>query len=123
MKTETTVETLTETSVAPVVATAVPVVAKRTYTKRGTTVPGKRVVLLDGKPVGRGRPAKNGKGKRTVVYIPAGEVYDVTKHGVGTEFRTSRHAVLRRLKVVNGVVESKESQKIKVKAVVESVMV
>lgn len=123
MKTETTVETLTETPVAPVVETAEPVMAKRAYTKRGTTVPGKRVVLLDGKPVGRGRPSKNGKGKRTVVYIPAGEVYDVAKHGTGTEFRTSRHAVLRRLKVGNGAVESKASRKAKVKAVVESVTV
>jgi hypothetical protein len=74
-------------------------VVKRQYTKRGTTVPGKRVVLLNGVPVGRGKPAKNGKGKRTVVFVPMGEVYDVIRHGTGTEFRSKRHGVLRRLKV------------------------
>lgn len=46
----------------------------------------KRVVLLDGKVVGRGRPKTNGKGNRTVVYIPASESYDSAKHGVGVKF-------------------------------------
>ena len=78
---------------------------KRKYTKRGTTVQGKRVVLLDGKPVGRGRPAKDGKGKRTVVFVPVGEQYDAAKHGMGTEYRSSRHGVLRRLKVENKVID------------------
>jgi hypothetical protein len=73
--------------------------SKRHYTKRGTTVAGKRVVLIDGKPVGRGRPAKEGKGTRTVVFIPLGESYDATKHGVGVRFNTAFHGVVRRLKV------------------------
>jgi hypothetical protein len=47
----------------------------------------KRVVLLDGKPVGRGRPAKNGKGTRTVVFIPDNEKFDVAVHGTGVKFR------------------------------------
>ena len=92
--------------VESVVAESVPVkVVKRKYAKRGTTVVGKRVVLLDGKPVGRGRPAKNGRGKRTVVFVPAGEKYDVSKHGKGTEYRSSRHGVMKRLKVVNKVID------------------
>lgn len=92
-------------------------VGKRQYTKRGTTVPGKRVVLLNGVPVGRGRPAKVGKGKRTVVFVPVGEVYDVTKHGVGTEFRATRHGVLRRLKrnpVINLARETVKSYDVEV---------
>ena len=88
-----------------IVNTEVAKVTKRKYTKRGTTVLGKRVVLLDGKPVGRGRPAKNGKGKRTVVFVPIGEQYDAVKHGTGMEYRSSRHAVLRRLKVKNKVID------------------
>ena len=95
--------------VIPVVAEVVEKVTKRHYTKRGTTQLGKRVVLLNGVPVGRGRPAKNGKGKRTVVYIPQGETYDVAKHGKGTEFRTARHSVFKRLKVANKVYDLKET--------------
>jgi hypothetical protein len=60
-------------------------------TKRGpgrprTKMTMKRVVLLNGQPVGRGRPAKDGKGDRTVVYIPVDETFDVSKHGVGKKF-------------------------------------
>jgi len=82
--------------------------AKRSYTKRGTTVAGKRVVLIDGVPVGRGRPAKDGKGTRTVVFVPVGETYDAAKHGTGVRFNTAFHGVLKRLKV-NKVVETVES--------------
>lgn len=78
---------------------------KRNYTKRGTTVIGKRVVLLDGVPVGRGRPSKNGKGERTVVYIPVNEEYDVAKHGTGVMFRGGKHSAFKRLKVDNTVVD------------------
>ena len=46
----------------------------------------KRVVLLNGAPVGRGRPAKDGKGNRTVVWIPVDETFDAAKHGVGNKF-------------------------------------
>lgn len=46
----------------------------------------KRVVLLDGSPVGRGRPAKEGKGNRTVVWIPVDEQFDAKKHGTGSKF-------------------------------------
>lgn len=94
MNTEATVKTETATKTV-----------KRKYTPRGTTIVGKRVVLLNGVPVGRGRPAKEGKGKRTVVYIPANETYDVTKHGAGVEFRAKRHAALKRLKIANPVVD------------------
>jgi len=79
--------------------------AKRHYTKRGTTLVGVRTILLDGKPVGRGRPAKNGKGKRTVVFVPKGQTYNVAVHGLGTEYRASRHPVMRRLKAINKVVD------------------
>lgn len=75
---------------------------KRVYTKRGTTVAGKRVVLIDGVPVGRGRPAKEGKGNRTVVFIPFNETYDVAKHGIGVRFNHASHGVLKRLKVNSG---------------------
>ena len=46
----------------------------------------KRVVLLDGKPVGRGRPEKDSKGERTVVFIPVNEDFDVAKHGTGKKY-------------------------------------
>ena len=72
---------------------------KRHYTKRGTTKMVKRVVLLDGKPVGRGRPSKAGKGKRTVVYIGMDENYNKEKHGIGTEYRNTRHGVFKRQKI------------------------
>ena len=46
----------------------------------------KRVVLLNGQPVGRGRPTLTGKGERTVVFIPVDETFDATKHGLGVKF-------------------------------------
>lgn len=60
--------------------------AKRKYTKRGTTIVARRVTLLDGKPVGRGKPAKDTRGNRTVVWVPVGEAYDPTVHGQGVKF-------------------------------------
>ena len=64
-----------------------------TATKRGPGRPKtkatlKRVVLLDGKPVGRGRPAADSKKNRTVVFIPVDETFDVSKHGAGVPFRS-----------------------------------
>ncbi len=52
-----------------------------------TKVTLKRVVLLDGQPVGRGRPNKDGKAKRTVVFIPVDQTYDATVHGKGVPYR------------------------------------
>lgn len=46
----------------------------------------KRIVLLNGEPVGRGRPNKTSKKLRTVVYIPIDECYDISKHGVGSVY-------------------------------------
>ena len=81
---------------------------QRSYTKRNTTVAGIRTVILNGKVVGRGRPAKLAKGERRVVYLPKGETYDAAKHGTGVRFNTAFHGVLKRLKV-NKVVETVES--------------
>lgn len=60
-------------------------------TKRGpgrprTKVTLKRVVLLDGVPVGRGRPNKDTLSKRTVVFIPIKDEYDVNVHGTGKKY-------------------------------------
>lgn len=51
-----------------------------------TKVTLKRVVLLDGTPVGRGRPKGDSKGERTVVFIPVDEEYDVNVHGKGKKY-------------------------------------
>ncbi len=78
---------------------------KRKYTVRGSTVVGVRTVLLNGAVVGKGRPAKEGKGQRMVVYLPKGETYDVAKHGLGVKFHSDKHPAIRRLKVSNVVVD------------------
>jgi len=64
---------------------------KRDYTPRGTTYWARRVILLNGKPVGRGRPAAEGKGERKVVYVPVGMEYDVAVHGEGVKYNTHSH--------------------------------
>jgi hypothetical protein len=64
---------------------------KREYTPRGTTYWARRVILLNGEPVGRGRPAKDGKGERKVVYVPVGMEYDVAVHGEGVKYNTHSH--------------------------------
>jgi len=72
----------------------------------------KRVVLLDGKPVGRGRPAADSKGNRTVVFIPIGETFDVTKHGTGSAFRPGLRqfkASVKRVDLKRFVAESKNN--------------
>ena len=55
-----------------------------------TKVTLRRVVLADGKPVGRGRPVKGSKSNRTYVFVPVGESYDLTVHGVGSQYRPGR---------------------------------
>ncbi len=72
---------------------------KRQYTARNTTVVGVRTVLLNGVVVGKGRPSKEGKGQRTVVYVPKGETYNTAKHGLGVKFYSDKHPAIRRLKV------------------------
>jgi len=62
------------------------VVEKRGPGRPKTKVTLKRVVLLDGKPVGRGRPAKENKGERTVVFIPVDEKFDKSVHGIGKKY-------------------------------------
>ncbi len=64
---------------------------KAPKSKRGpgrprTKVTLRRVVLVDGKPVGKGRPVKASKGARTVVYVPVGQKYSKAKFGLGTKF-------------------------------------
>ena len=81
-QTEVTVNTqATEAVVAPV---------KRPVGRPVTMKTLKRVVLLNGVPVGRGRPSLEGKGSRTVVYIPVDETYDIARHGVGTRLNKNR---------------------------------
>lgn len=64
---------------------------KRVYTKRGTTVFARRVVLDGtGKPIGRGR--KTRKSDWTVVYVPTGMDYDVAIHGKGVRFNPGTKA-------------------------------
>lgn len=65
---------------------------KRAYTPRNATYHARRIVLLDGEPVGKGRPAKDGKSKRMVVYVPVGMDYNVKLHGPGVKFNTASHA-------------------------------
>lgn len=63
----------------------------------------KRVVLLDGQPVGKGRPEKDSKRQRTVVYVPVNESYDRAKFGVGKPYNPSKNSgqrhPFRRMKV------------------------
>lgn len=63
------------------------VVEKRGPGRPKTKVTLKRVVLLGGKPVGRGRPLKDNKAERTCVFIPVDQDYDVAVHGSGTKYR------------------------------------
>lgn len=77
---------MSETATTETVQTATETVTKRPVGRPRTKMTLKRVVLLDGKPVGRGRPAKDGKGNRTVVFIPATETFDASKHGTGSKF-------------------------------------
>lgn len=67
-------------------ATMAPVETKRGPGRPRTKMTLKRVVLLDGQPVGRGRPSKTGKGNRTCVFIPVDETYDVMVHGAGKKY-------------------------------------
>lgn len=67
--------------------TVEPTAEKRGPGRPRTKVTLKRVVLLDGKPVGRGRPQKDNKAERTCVFIPVDQTYDVTVHGKGTKYR------------------------------------
>lgn len=75
--------TVTSTTV---VASDVDVKPKRKYTARGTTVVARRVTLLDGKVIGRGKPAKATKSARTVVYVPMDQEYNPAVHGLGVKF-------------------------------------
>jgi len=58
--------------------------------KYGTGILVKRVVLLDGKPVGRGKPAKGTLKNRTVVYIPVDATYNVETYGEGAPYNAYR---------------------------------
>jgi hypothetical protein len=78
---------------------------KRGYTARNTTVVGVRTVLLNGEVVGKGRPSKEGKNQRMVVYVPKGQTYNVAVHGLGVKFNPLTHKAIRRLKSANVVVD------------------
>ena len=83
----------------------------------------RRVVLLDGVPVGKGRPAAESKSNRTVVYVPVGEAYDVAKHGTGTKFRPGLaqfSASIKRVDLKSAVKDGvKAVKKVKAKATPE----
>ena len=81
MNTETNINTNVTTATADTV-----VKAKRKYTKRGTTIVARRVTLLNGEPVGRGKPSKEARGNRTIVWVPVGETYNPAVHGLGVKF-------------------------------------
>jgi hypothetical protein len=75
--------------------------AKRGPGRPRTKITQKRVVLIGGQPVGRGRPKKDSKGERTVVYIPKDETYDSTKHGLGVKFISGLNQFKLSIKRVN----------------------
>ena len=77
---EITESTSTPTLVAPVAA------VKRGPGRPKTKITLKRVVLVDGAPVGRGRPALETKSVRTVVFIPVDETFNASVHGVGKKY-------------------------------------
>ena len=89
MNTATVTSTVDSTVTAPAVKSvkSVKVInAKRKYTARGTTIVARRVTLLDGKVIGRGKPAKATKSARKVVYVPMDQKYDPAVHGLGVKF-------------------------------------
>ena len=65
---------------------------KRKYTPRGTTIPTKRVVLVDGKPIGRGAPKHAELSRRRVVFIPKDAAYDAAIFGEGVKFNMQSKA-------------------------------
>ena len=77
-------DTITENPNNATVTTAT--LVKRGVGRPKTKVTLKRVVLLDGNIVGRGRPSKETKGERTVVFIPIDETYNISKHGIGKKY-------------------------------------
>ena len=91
-------KSVTETSASTTVTEPV---EKRGPGRPRTKVTLKRVVLLDGQPVGRGRPAKGSTSKRTYVFIPVDETYDSTKHGAGSRYRAGLNQCKTPIKRVN----------------------
>lgn len=82
--------------------------AKRYYTPRGTSLPAKRIVLVDGVPAGRGRPSSDVK-NRTVVYIPVDQEYDKAKHGIGVKYSSTNHPALSKRVSLDGKVLPKRA--------------
>lgn len=98
------VKPVVKPAVKPVVKPAVKPVVKRKYTARGTTVVVRRVTLFNGKVIGRGKPSNATKLDRTVVYVPVGEKYNVTVHGVGVNFTsnlTEFRQLFKRISIVD----------------------
>jgi len=62
------------------------VIKNRPVGRPKTKITLKRCILLNGKPVGRGRPCLKGINERTVIRIPIDETYNVKKHGLGMKF-------------------------------------
>lgn len=92
-------KSVTETlSTTNVVATET---VKRGPGRPKTKVTLKRVVLLDGQPVGRGRPTKGSTSKRTYVFVPVDETYDATVHGDGSRYRVGLNQCKTPIKRVN----------------------
>ena len=119
--------------VKPVAKPAVKPDVKRKYTARGTTVVARRVTLFDGKVIGRGKPANATKSSRTVVYVPIGQKYNPTIHGLGVNFTsdlTEFSQLFKRISIVDlgqvynlttDVVTEKAYEKVVVSADVEAV--
>jgi len=122
-----------KTAVKPAAKPAVKPDVKRKYTARGTTVVARRVTLFDGKVIGRGKPANATKSSRTVVYVPIGQKYNPTIHGLGVNFTsdlTEFSQLFKRISIVDlgqvynlttDVVTEKAYEKVVVSADVEAV--
>lgn len=86
--------TATASSVAPTApvdpVAETTVKSKSRRLKYGTGIKVKRVVLIDGVPVGRGRPTRGTVKSRTYVYIPVDATYDVNVYGTGSTYNAYR---------------------------------
>jgi len=77
------------------------VVIKRGPGRPKTKMTLKRVVLLNGKPVGRGRPSKTSSSNRKVVFIPINETYEESVHGVGKKYISGLNQYTHQIKRVD----------------------
>jgi hypothetical protein len=90
---------VTETPVPVTALVTDPPVVKRGPGRPRTKVTLKRVVLFNGVPVGRGRPAKEGKKDRTVVFVPVDREYDFALDGLGKPYHARHGAPIKRVNI------------------------